>query len=81
MPDETAAPEQVPMAAPPARSLTVGGSVSLDEQSEILAAFAQAGFRNKSIASRVLFLAFSRDARVRDAVAACIRENPSLLAA
>jgi len=63
------------------RDRVVGGSVSLNEEAEILAAFDQAGLPNKSRAARAVFLAFSRSTKVRDAVSAYLRENIEVVAA
>jgi len=63
------------------KSRTVGGTVTPSEEVEILAAFGQAGMPNKSRAARAVLLGFSRSTRVRDAVAAFLRENLDVLAA
>jgi hypothetical protein len=75
MGEPTAAPEST------RRNIVVAASVNLGEEDEILAAFQQAVLGVKSKAARIIMLSFARDAKVRDAVAAFLRDNQELLAA
>lgn len=61
------------------RDLVVAASVNKPEETEVIESFEQAGFKVKSKASRVVLLSFARSAKVRDAVAAFVRENPLVL--
>jgi len=62
------------------RDRIVGGSVTATEEKDILAAIDQGGFRNKSQGARVILLAYTRSAKVRDFVASYLRDNIDLLA-
>jgi hypothetical protein len=55
----------------------VGGSVTADERTKILASFEQAGFGTISEGVRVICLAHADSAAVRDAVAGWRRANPA----
>lgn len=55
----------------------VGGSVTVEERSRIIAAFEQAGCRTISEGVRLVCLAHAESAAVRDAVAAWRRTLPA----
>jgi len=63
------------------RRKVLAASVNEPEEGEILLAFEQASFGNKSKAARVVLLAYARSAKVRDSVAAFLRDNLDILAA
>lgn len=54
--------------------------MNTDEEDEILAAFSKNGMAVKSQAARVVLLSYARSKKVRDAVAAYVRDNLQLLA-
>lgn len=71
------------MGSPPVqqetRSRTVGGSVTPTEEGEILGAFDQSTYGNKSRTARVILLAYTRSTKIRDEVSRFVREHPELL--
>jgi hypothetical protein len=67
------------------RSKVIGATCNTAEEEEIVEAFLSAGFKRnrdgspaKAGAARMILLAFARSVKVRDAVAAFLRENPEL---
>lgn len=64
----------------PPRDRTVGGSVSPEEEREILDAFGQAKMPVKARATRAVLLSFARSTKVRDAVYTFLNDNRDLLA-
>jgi len=63
------------------RRKVLAAGVNEPEEREILSAFEQASFGNKSKAARVVLLSYARSTQVRDAVAAFLRDNLDVLAA
>lgn len=60
-----------PQAEP--RRDVVGASVNSEEKTAILKALANGGFDNQSSGARQVLLAYTEDAKTRDAVAAAIK--------